>query len=307
MVAPARVADNAFAARFAPAADDTASRRKNLSFDERFSSSSNYSFFNDRFVVASDSSARAGATRTAAAAPTRGLTAPPSQASNKASSQSYQLASASSTVLPRPAATATRSLMRVPAATPSPLAEAPAKPVRTAALAYADATASVDDDGNDTHAATADMSHTAIYDIEAHMVYLPNGDRLEAHSGLGSRMDDVHYITDKNLGPTPPNVYSLSLREQIFHGVRALRLNPVGNGNMHGRDGILAHSYMLGPNGQSNGCVSFNDYSKFLNAYLRGDVERLVVVEHLANAPKSSDTAFGGSLPEAIKRLFIQS
>jgi hypothetical protein len=29
-------------------------------------------------------------------------------------------------------------------------------------------------------------SHTAIYDIAAHTVYLPDGHRLEAHSGLGS-------------------------------------------------------------------------------------------------------------------------
>jgi hypothetical protein len=28
--------------------------------------------------------------------------------------------------------------------------------------------------------------HTAIYDISSHVVYLPNGRRLEAHSGFGS-------------------------------------------------------------------------------------------------------------------------
>src|SRR3984893_6241102 len=43
--------------------------------------------------------------------------------------------------------------------------------------------------------------------------------------------------------------------------------------------------YMLGPNGQSNGCVSFRDYPAFLNAFLKGEVERLVVVQHLAAAP----------------------
>jgi hypothetical protein len=56
---------------------------------------------------------------------------------------------------------------------------------------------------------------------------------------------------------------------------------------MFGRDGILAHSYMLGPNGQSNGCVSFRDYPAFLHAFLRGEVDRLVVVDHLAAAPGS--------------------
>jgi hypothetical protein len=47
---------------------------------------------------------------------------------------------------------------------------------------------------------------------------------------------------------------------------------------MYGRDGMLAHTYMLGPNGQSNGCVSFKNYDKFLQAFLRGEVDRLVVV-----------------------------
>jgi Protein of unknown function (DUF2778) len=52
---------------------------------------------------------------------------------------------------------------------------------------------------------------------------------------------------------------------------------------MYGRAGVLAHPYMLGANGQSNGCVSLNDYSEFLNAFLRGEVTRLVVVGALAS------------------------
>jgi Protein of unknown function (DUF2778) len=147
--------------------------------------------------------------------------------------------------------------------------------------------------------------HTAIYDIVAHRVYLPNGQRLEAHSGFGDYLDDPRYVSEKDRGPTPPNVYDLSLREEPFHGVRALRLTPVGGGNMFGRDGMLAHSYMLGPNGQSNGCVSFSDYPAFLNAVLSGDVNRLVVVERLATAP-SPKTALGW-LPATIKALFGRS
>jgi hypothetical protein len=135
-------------------------------------------------------------------------------------------------------------------------------------------------------------SKTAIYDIVAHTVYMPDGRRLEAHSGLGGHMDDPRYINVKSRGPTPPNVYDLTLREELFHGVRAIRLNPVDDGKMFGRDGILAHTYMLGPNGQSNGCVSFSDYPAFLNAFLRGEIDRLVVVEHLQNAP-ASETASG--------------
>jgi hypothetical protein len=42
---------------------------------------------------------------------------------------------------------------------------------------------------------------------------------------------------------------------------------------------------MLGSSGQSNGCVSFKDYDKFLNAYLRGDVTRMVVVASMAGEP----------------------
>lgn len=126
-------------------------------------------------------------------------------------------------------------------------------------------------------------SRTAVYDIAAHTVYLPNGDRLEAHSGLGNELDDPRYVSVKDRGPTPPNVYDLALREPLFHEVRAIRLNPVGGDSMFGRDGMLAHSYMLGANGQSNGCVSFKDYPAFLHAYLRGEVDRLVVVPHLGN------------------------
>jgi len=125
-------------------------------------------------------------------------------------------------------------------------------------------------------------SRTAIYDIAARTVYLPNGHSLEAHSGLGSRLDDPRYVNTKGQGPTPPNVYNLTLRERLFHGVRAIRLIPVDDHKMFGRDGMLAHSYMLGPSGQSNGCVSFHNYPAFLNAFLKGEVDRLVVVERLA-------------------------
>jgi hypothetical protein len=120
--------------------------------------------------------------------------------------------------------------------------------------------------------------HTAVYDISARAVYLPNGKTLEAHSGLGDMRDDPHFIRAKMRGATPPNTYDLSLREQLFHGVRAIRMTPIDDDKMHGRAGILAHTYMLGPDGDSNGCVSFKDYSAFLQAYLRGDIDRLVVV-----------------------------
>lgn len=137
-------------------------------------------------------------------------------------------------------------------------------------------------------------SRTAVYDISARTVYMPNGEKLEAHSGLGERMDDPRFVHVKMRGPTPPNVYDLTLRERLFHGVRAIRLNPVDDRKMFGRDGMLAHTYMLGSNGQSNGCVSFKDYSKFLRAYLNGEVTRLVVVPRLGDLPLSVARSGGG-------------
>jgi len=132
----------------------------------------------------------------------------------------------------------------------------------------------------------ARSSRTAIYDITAQAVYLPNGERLEAHSGLGEYMDDPRYVHKKMRGATPPNTYELTLRESLFHGVQAIRLTPVDESKMFDRDGILAHTYMLGPSGQSNGCVSFRDYPKFLRAYLRGEVSRIVVVPRLSRPPE---------------------
>jgi hypothetical protein len=150
-----------------------------------------------------------------------------------------------------------------------------------------------------------DDGRTAIYDIAAHAVYLPNGRRLEAHSGLGGLLDNPRHVHVKMRGATPPNVYNLSLRERLFHGVRAIRLTPVDSGRMYGRAGMLAHSYMHGPNGQSNGCVAFSNYPEFLNAFLKGEVTRLVVVERLENPP--GPKAASERLPEAARSLFNPS
>ena len=123
--------------------------------------------------------------------------------------------------------------------------------------------------------------YTAIYDISARTVYLPDGTRLEAHSGLGYELDNPRFVSERMRGPTPPHLYELTLRESSFHGVQALRLNPIGDGGLYGRAGLLAHSYMLGPNGESNGCVSFKDYQAFLRAYESGEIKRLAVVTQL--------------------------
>jgi hypothetical protein len=120
---------------------------------------------------------------------------------------------------------------------------------------------------------------TAVYDITARMVYLPDGTKLEAHSGLGAKLDDPRYVHVRMHGATPPHVYDLEPREALFHGVPALRLKPVGGEEaIYGRTGLLAHTYMLGPNGDSNGCVSFKDYYAFLDAYRNRGIKRLAVV-----------------------------
>jgi hypothetical protein len=146
----------------------------------------------------------------------------------------------------------------------------------------------------------AHAPRTAIYDISAKTVYLPNGERLEAHSGLGEFMDDPSSKHHKNRGVTPPNTYDLKLRESLFHGVQAIRLTPVNEDAMFGRDGMLAHSYMLGPSGQSNGCISFKDYPRFLRAFERGEIERVVVVPHLSRTPAYASRSGGGSA-EAVR------
>ncbi|UFW46727.1 MULTISPECIES: DUF2778 domain-containing protein [Bradyrhizobium] len=120
---------------------------------------------------------------------------------------------------------------------------------------------------------------TAVYDITARTVYLPDGTKLEAHSGLGSNLDDPRSSKVRMRGVTPPHIYTLKPREALFHGVPALRLTPIGGENaIYGRDGLLAHTFMLGPNGDSNGCVSFKDYYAFLDAYRNKGIRKLAVL-----------------------------
>ena len=132
----------------------------------------------------------------------------------------------------------------------------------------------------------------AIYDIERGRVYLPNGETLEAHSGIGPMRDNPAFVDRRNRGPTPPHVYDLTLRERPFLGVQAIRLTPVeGDAAVFGRDGFLAHTYMLGRRGDSNGCVVFKEYHRFLAAFKKGQIKRLVVVPRLREAPASILTA----------------
>jgi len=149
-------------------------------------------------------------------------------------------------------------------------------------LAYASADANfattINQDPTKGGQAPYDRS-TAVYDISAKTVYLPDGTKLEAHSGLGDNLDDPRSERIKMRGVTPPHIYELKPREALFHGVPALRLTPIGGSDaIHGRDGLLAHTFMLGPNGDSNGCVSFRDYYAFLDAYKNKGIRKLAVV-----------------------------
>jgi len=154
------------------------------------------------------------------------------------------------------------------------------RPASALTLAYAGAETGSLGSGHNGASGLYDRS-TAVYDITAHKVYLPDGTALEAHSGLGALLDDPRHADVKMRGVTPPAVYDLQPREALFHGVEALRLIPEDETQALGRDGLLAHSYMLGPNGDSNGCVSFKDYEAFLQAYKNHEITRLAVVERL--------------------------
>ena len=122
----------------------------------------------------------------------------------------------------------------------------------------------------------------AVYVISHKKVYLPDGTELEAHSGYGDYMDDPRFVRLRMRGATPPHVYDLKMREALFHGVEAIRMLPIGGSDeIFGRDGILAHSYLLGPRGQSHGCVSFKDYDAFLDAFKDGKITRIAVLAKL--------------------------
>ncbi len=151
-------------------------------------------------------------------------------------------------------------------------------------LAYAPADGGVSNSGASKPSGKLLLSDgfSAIYDITGRVVHLPDGTKLEAHSGLGPKMDDPRHVNVRMHGATPPHVYDLAPREALFHGVEALRLHPVGGAEaIHGRTGLLTHTYLLGPRGDSNGCISFKDYDAFLRAYKDGKVKRMIVVASL--------------------------
>ncbi|TIN12686.1 MAG: DUF2778 domain-containing protein [Mesorhizobium sp.] len=214
--------------------------------------------------------------------------APKVQASKAAKAQSQpskanRVETAAAPQMPRAPALSPRSSS--PAAKPSmqeDMQGSPGKPGKRSKaadmLAYAKPDSPAGGGGVFGNLFTKPGSGVAVYDISAKTVYMPDGSRLEAHSGLGSMADQARYANRKNAGPTPPHTYDLRLRESRFHGVEALRLTPIDGKNKYGRDGFLAHTYLLrGRRGESSGCVVFKDYASFLAAFKKGKIKRLVV------------------------------
>jgi hypothetical protein len=118
----------------------------------------------------------------------------------------------------------------------------------------------------------------AIYDITNGVVHMPNGTKLEAHSGIGKMRDNPSFTHVTMRGPTPPGTYKLSMRESLFHGVAAIRLTPIDGKAPQGRTGLLAHSFLLRVRGDSHGCVAFAEYDRFLKAFQRGEITHMVIV-----------------------------
>jgi hypothetical protein len=183
----------------------------------------------------------------------------------------------------------------IPAPEPPVAATAPEKPKRKTLanmLAYAkpDNPITTDDGAGGLFSRKNTLpgpgSRIAVYVIEDATVHMPNGEKLRAHSGRAHMRDNPKYVHMKNQGPTPPNVYSLRMRESRFHGIEAIRMTPVGDAKMYNRDGFLTHTYLLRRRGDSSGCVVFEDYNRFLNAFKRGNVKTLIVVPTMRDLPK---------------------
>ncbi|KQS79390.1 hypothetical protein ASG25_12710 [Rhizobium sp. Leaf384] len=163
-------------------------------------------------------------------------------------------------------------------------AERPRKP--SMQLAYAKPNAPIDLDDDEPSMAPSrplfgSRKGVAYYDISAGVVHMPNGEKLEAHSGIGKLRDNPNAVHIPMKGPTPPGTYKVTMREALFHGVEAVRLTPIDGVAPHGRVGLLAHSYLLRNRGDSHGCVAFADYPRFLKAFKRGEITQMVIVKSM--------------------------
>ena len=127
-------------------------------------------------------------------------------------------------------------------------------------------------------------TRVAIYDVSNATVYMPDGTKLRAHSGIGKMRDNPRYEHVKMTGPTPAGIYRLKMRERRFHGVEAIRMTSVDGRDPKNRTGLLTHTNLLRGQKGSHGCVAFQNYEPFLNAFKRGHITMMVVVPELPSS-----------------------
>jgi hypothetical protein len=124
----------------------------------------------------------------------------------------------------------------------------------------------------------------AIYDVSSATVYLPDGTRLRAHSGIGNMRDNPRFDYVSMRGPTPAGIYRLTMREERFYGVEALRMTSIDGRDPKNRTGLLTHTNLLRGQIGSHGCVAFQNYQPFLRAFKRGQITMMVVVPSLPSS-----------------------
>jgi len=124
----------------------------------------------------------------------------------------------------------------------------------------------------------------AIYDVSNATVYLPDGTKLRAHSGIGHMRDNPRYEHVKMRGPTPVGIYRLSMREKRFYGVEAIRMTSIDGRDPKNRTGLLTHTNLLRGQKGSHGCVAFQNYQPFLKAFKRGQITMMIVVPKMPSS-----------------------
>ena len=123
---------------------------------------------------------------------------------------------------------------------------------------------------------------TAIYDISAHTVYLPNG--ATAGGAFGSRRRDrtIRASCMKECAGRRHQMFTSLLRaNSFFMGFKRCVSNPSARAIFSDAPDFWRILICSCANGASNGCVSFKNYDAFLQAYQNGEIKHLAVVAHL--------------------------
>ncbi len=131
---------------------------------------------------------------------------------------------------------------------------------------------------------------TAIYDISAATVYLPSGEKLEAHSGIATCATIRAMLTRR----------CVALRHRALISFRCVKAYSTGSKQCVCSQPMVAirttatacwrtHTCCAGQD--SNGCVVFKDYARFLRAFKRGEVNRMIVVTSMSSSSKPARIA----------------